>query len=179
MSRTVLLTLLVALPSLTGCFYSREIAHVRRDIERQYPEARFERQVVVNAGPVLLRLSKWITRRVDDEDARMAADYLEEVRRVKVGVYRTEHLPDLEKLDLPALRRFQREGWDVAVRVRDADEAVWVLYRENRYTVRDMYVLVLSDDELVIASIEGRLDRLLQKAIEDHASVSEWVDWND
>lgn len=177
-TRTVLLILLVGLPALTGCFYSREIAHVRRDIERQYPEARFERQVVVNAGPVLLRLSRWVARRVDD-DARMAADYLDEVRRVKVGVYRTERLPHLTDLDLPALRRFQRDGWDVAVRVRDDNEAVWVLYRENRRTVRDMYVLVLSDDELVIASIEGHLDRLLQKAIEDHASVSEWVDWND
>ena len=103
-----LIALLSTTVLLSGCFYSREIVHTRRDIERHYPDARFDREVVVSVGPGALRALGWVTGLVPEEEAQMARDYLHEIERVKVGVYRTEHLPPLENMDLPALRRFER-----------------------------------------------------------------------
>jgi len=175
----LLLVCLLA-PLLSGCFYSREISHVRRDLERQYPAAHFDREVVVQIGPSTIRTLGWIAGRVPEEEAQMASDYLREIHRIKVGVYHVEDLPPLDEVDLPHLRRFERDGWEVAVTVREDDEVVWVLYREWYDSVRDLYVLVLNEDELVIASVQGRLDALLQQIVEDHGPFTSLLDgvWN-
>ena len=41
------------------------------------------------------------------------------------------------------------------------DETAWVLYRVRRDIVHDVYVVYLSDEELVLARIQGHLDELL------------------
>ena len=168
-----LIVLLFVLP-LTGCFYSREIAQTRRDIERQVPGAAFEREMVVNLGPVSLRTLRWLAGRSSDDDARQARLYLNDLRRVKVGIYRTEHLsPTLDALDLPHFRRFERKGWELALSVREDDEAVWVYYRERHGTVRDLYVVALDDEELVLARVKGHLGRLVTRVMRD-----EDIEWH-
>lgn len=171
-----LLALLLFVLPLSGCFYSREIAQTRRDLERHYPEADFDREVVVSLGPLSLRTLGWVAGLADDEDADLARQYLREVRRVKVGVYKTAYLPDLDAFDPPALRRFHRDGWELAVQVREDDEAVWLFYKDRGGAVRDLYAVVLSDEELVLARIRGRLDRLLARALEDHHAPGGWVE---
>lgn len=156
---------------LSGCFYSRELAHLRHDLERAYPEARFDREVEVSLGPPALHTLGWLARRVPEDEAQQAANYLHEVKRIKVGVYKTRHLPPLDEVDLPRLRRFREDGWQVAVRAREPDEMVWVLYRERHDAVRDLYVLVLSDEELVVARVQGHLNHLLARVVEDHAPL--------
>ena len=174
--RTLLLTLAVltlAMP-LSGCFYSREIAHTRRAIER-HTGAEFDRQVVVSIGPRTLRTLGWMVGLAPDDEARMAQDYLHEIRRVKVGVYRAEYLPDLDDVALPLGDRFERDGWEVAVQAREGGESMWLLYREYDDEVRDLYVFVLDDENLVLARINGHLNRLFARAMEDHLELRDWV----
>lgn len=169
------LALLLFVLPMTGCFYSREIAQTRRDIERDLPGADFEREVVVNLGPLSLRTLRWFTGFSDDEDAQHARLLLDDLRRVKVGVYRAERAPTtLKAVDLPYLRRLERDGWERAITARDDDEVVWVYYRERRGTVRDLYVVALDDEELVIARMRGHLGRFLARAMQDEAT-----DWHD
>ena len=167
--RTVAVVALVAL-LCSGCFYSREIAQTRRDLERAYPEAEFDREMMVNLGPLSIRTARWILHWMDeDDDVAMARSYLGEVRRVKVGLYKTEFLPDLGDFDPPALRRFRQDGWELAVQVHEDDEAVWLFYKPGRRGIRDLYAVVLTEEELVLARLRGRLDRLVRRALEDHA----------
>lgn len=175
--RSGLLVLLCAFIA-SGCIYSREIAQTRRDLERSAPEARFEREMVVNLGPISLRTLGLVGGLVDgdDEDVAMARRYIEEIRRVKVGVYRVERAPDLDRFDPLALRRFQRDGWELAVKNFEDGEAVWVFYKERKGHIRDLYAITLSDDELVLARIRGRLDRLLAKVLEDHYALDTLVE---
>lgn len=119
-------------------------------------------------GPVSLRMAKWILRRVDDEDAEIASEYLSDVRRVKAGIYKVNDYSDDEVSSLPALRRFERNGWELAVRARDNDESVLIYYRERNDAVSDMFLVVATNEELVLAKIEGRLNRLLERAIQDY-----------
>lgn len=168
---TWLLVVLLVLP-LTGCFFSREIADTRRDIESAYPDLQLEKQIVLNLGPVSLRTLGWMTRLVPEEEADMASRYLRDVSRVKVGVYRAER-PDMVK-EIDVRRLGFEKDWEVAVRSRRDGERVWVMYREDARTVEDLYVVVLSDEELVIARVHGRLDRLLSRVMEDHVRMQDW-----
>lgn len=170
MSNRVLLPLILVLlaTATSGCLYSHEIAHTRRAIERQVPEAHFEREIVLNLGPVSLRTLRWISGLVPEEEARQAATYLRDVRRVKVGVYRSEDPAALQHVDPIRLRRFEQDGWETAVRAQEEGERVWVLYRERNGGIRDLYVVVLSEEELVLARLKGRLDQLFERIMADH-----------
>lgn len=167
---TVLVVLLLTIP-LTGCFYSREIAGTRKAIERQYPGAEFDREVVVSVGPLSMRALGFIARLVPEDEAQMVASYLREISRVKVGVYNTTYLPALDAFDPLDLPRFERAGWEVGVKVRDEHEAMWLLYRERRGVMRDLYLVVLNEDELVLTRVRGHLNRLFERAMADHAHL--------
>ena len=175
-SLLIALLLLTVGVSTTGCFYSRELSQTRRDLERHYPEARFDQEVVVSLGPASLRTLGWLIGLAPADEAQMAKDYLREIDRVKVGVYHVEHLPDLDDFDPPALRRFRDDGWEVAVKTREDDEIVWVMYRERHNTVRDIYTIVLTDEELVLARVKGHLNRLLEKVMRDQYELRNLVD---
>lgn len=170
-----LLPLLLCLPLLTGCFYSREMVGTKRAIERELPDVELDREVTLSVGPLALRFTRFVTGFVRDEDAQMARAYLRDISRVKVGVYDVAYLPTLDDFDPMRLRRF-RDDWEVAVKVREDDQFVWVLYRPERDTVRDLYVLVLSEDELVMARVKGHLNRLVARVMEDHHPLTE-MDW--
>ena len=106
-----------------------------------------------------------------DDDANLAGAFLRDVHRVKVGVFRTREIPRDGDLELHTLKRFERDGWGVAARVREDDEQVWVMYRERYGHIRDMYVLVLDPDELVIVRFEGDLNEIVRLALEDEMFV--------
>ena len=175
MSRFTIALAAVVVLSLSGCFYSREIAHLRGDIERLFPEARFDRQVVVALGPGTLRPLGWLADHVPEDHARMASDYMRNIERVKVGVYETEYLPPMETVSQPRLRRFEHGDWEMAAKVRDDDEVVWVFYRERYENVRDLYVIVLNDDELVLVRVQRHLNQLLEAVLEDHGPLLDFA----
>ncbi len=169
MHRAVTYVLLAAaLPTLlSGCIYSRELSQTRREIERQVPEARIEQELVLNLGPASLRFASWMAGLPDAVESDMARRYLREVKRVKVGVYSIDGPAEPAPLDFSRMPRFQRGGWDVAARVRDEGETVWVLYRENRSTIRDLFVIVYTPTELVMARVNGRVSEIVRQVMAD------------
>ena len=175
-SLLIALLLLIVGVSTTGCFYSREISQTRRGLERHYPDARFDQEGVVSLGPAALRTLGWLVGLAPEEEAQMAKEYLHEIDRVKVGLFTIEDMPDLDDFDPPAIRRFRDDDWEVAVKTREDDEIIWVMYRERHNTVRDIYTIVLTDDELVLARVKGHLNRLLEKVMQDHYELRNLVD---
>lgn len=159
--------------SLSGCIYSHEIAQTRKAIEREYRDADFDYLFMFTMGPGSMRTMKWLAKYVDDDDVQIARSYLDDVKRIQVGVFDVDDLPDLEDMDVPALKRFQRGGWETAVKARDRDEMVWVMYRERHDAVRDLYVIVLDYDTMVLARVQGNLNRLLERAVRDYADLNE------
>ena len=80
--------------------------------------------------------------------------------------------PDQEE---QAVRTSIKEFLDTNVRptVREDDELVWLLYRENGETVEDMFALVFADDLLILARLEGDLNELMAKVVADHQIIPE------
>jgi hypothetical protein len=167
--RSTNLLLLLALSVVTsGCFYSREISHIRGDMEKALGVS-LDREIVVSVGPRTFHTLGWLSRRVPNPWAQMAGDLTGEIDRVKVGVYHADSAPDASRLTLQAMPRFRDSGWQVAVRTRDESEAVWLLYRERHDSIRDMMVLSVDDRDVVITRIQGHLDALFEQAVADSA----------
>ena len=162
------LVALMAVP-LSGCFFSREIGQTRRQIERAYPDLHLRKQIVLNLGPLSLRTLGWLTKLAPEEEGDMAARYLADISRVKVGVFHIENPVELDRFAVSKLG-FEK-NWNVALKMRDEEQRVWVLYREGGKTLKDLYVVVLSEEDLVVARVHGRLQRLVTRIMEDHAEL--------
>ncbi len=133
-------------------------------------------------GPGLFHTAGFLAKLVDDEDAQTASRLAYGIRRIKAGVYPLSYSSNFEDLDIPELKRFKKKGWKVALKVEDYNEVGWILYRERRQRVRDLFVVVLTEDELVLARIQGNLTELLDIAldeIENEGASDFFDDWGD
>jgi hypothetical protein len=148
-----------------GCLHSPELSGIRHDIESQLPEASFDTEVELSVGPVTLALARVVSSLFPG--AREARTWLKGVSRVQIGVY-DAHVTGTEDLRMPQrLQALVDDGWETAVRMRDRDQAVWVLYRADEDKIKEMFVMVLNDDELVLVRAKGKLDRLIAAALEE------------
>lgn len=167
--RTLLiLSIVMIVTACSGCLWAPELDGVRKDIERQLPGASFHREFALSLGPITLGLARTITRLVPD--AAEAREYLKDVRSVKVAKYDARDLP--ADLDLRMPKKLEslveKEGWEIAARVSQEQDNVWLLYRAEEDSIKDLYIVALSDDELVLVRAHGNIDKLATRAMRDH-----------
>jgi hypothetical protein len=151
---------------LSGCFRAAELSQMRREIEQELPEARFEKQVELTLGPMSLGVARMLSEL--NPEGRQERDLLEDIDRIKMAVYRVESMPSLEGFKLPVQMRrlLEGENWEELVKAREKDEFFWMLYRLQEQAVPDMYIIGLDPEELFLVHLEGRLDRVLARAVE-------------
>jgi len=155
----------------TGCLWAPDLAMVRKDIERQLPGVNFDKEIELTLGPISLAFARMLTGIVPD--AREASGYLQDVSRLELAVYNTEDMPPAGTVSMPErLQKMQEsEGWELAVRMRDDDEVAWILYRLDDESIKELYVVILSNDELVLVKAEGRLERLVARALSESGAM--------
>jgi hypothetical protein len=73
----------------------------------------------------------------------------------------------------------ESEGWELAVKIRGEDELSWVLYRLDDETVKELYVVVVTDEELVMVKAEGSLESLVARALSDSGALKGFHDNDD
>lgn len=151
-----------------GCILAPEMRAMRLEIERQVPGAEFEHEFSLSLGPTALGLVRGVSSLLPD--AHEAHAVLCDLQRVDLSVYRTEALPSVAKLRVPeALRQLlEDDGWTFVARVQEEDEAIWVLTYEEDDIVREIYVMAVNAEELVLARIVGDMDRIVARALEEH-----------
>jgi hypothetical protein len=150
--------------------WTPELNRVKDDIASQLPGASFDREFSMSLGPVAIAVARLVTRFVPD--AREAQTYLRDVSRVQVAVYNTSSMPRMSSVHMPeALKGLVEEGWEVAVKARQEDGVVWVLYRVEGEAVRELYVVALDDEELVLVKARGRLDQLVARALTERNDI--------
>jgi CheY-like chemotaxis protein len=166
----LILSIVLIVTTCSGCLWAPELDGIRKDIERQLPGASFHREFALSVGPITLGLARTIVRLVPD--AAEAREYLEDVRSVKVAIYDASNLPIDADLTMPKklASLIEEDGWEVAARVNQDNENVWLLYRAEEDSIKDIYVVVLSDDELVLIRAHGNIDHLAAKAMRDHVA---------
>ncbi|HET6349896.1 MAG TPA: DUF4252 domain-containing protein [Candidatus Krumholzibacteria bacterium] len=151
--------------SMPGCFWSPELSSIRQDMEKQMPGSSFNKNIELSLGPLTLSLARLVTSLVPGTDE--ARPWLHGLSHVQVGVYEAS-IDSVDNVRTPRrLRSLLDHGWETAVRVRDHNEAVWILYRPDGDHVKEVFVVVLNEDELVLVKASGHLERLVAAALDE------------
>jgi hypothetical protein len=165
MSRSIMAGM--ALVLLAGCFTSREIVSLQREISSNNPSVELRRNVVFSVGPGTMHLLERAAGLWESEETLMASQYLSDIDRVKVGVYDVHSRFDGADDQAPRYVLPSRDGWIPFVVVRDEHNATTIHYRETGRAIRDLLVVTASSDKLVIVRLQGNLGRILLRALED------------
>ncbi len=164
--RIVLIVVAAALPLAGGCVWTPDLSEVKQDIAHQLPGVTFDRQVAVAIGPGGMALARAVVSLVPP--AREARGWLRDVSRVEVAVYEVHADDTARRLATPSrVEEMLADGWEMAARVREDGEAVWLLYRLDGESVRELFVVSLDRHELVLVKVKGRLERLIARALSD------------
>lgn len=162
------LLLVATLLPLTGCVESNLAAQARSEIESDLPGARFEMETALTFGRVPMSAARRIVAWSGEDGEDL--DMLRRIRRMSMATYAVRTPPDggpppsLGGLE----RRLERKGWTAMLKSREPGEATWIFLREEGARgIRDLLVIELSDDEMVIVRVGGKLDRLIADAIAD------------
>jgi hypothetical protein len=158
---------------LAGCGGSPTVSEVRWELQRRFPEARFEPEEHVHLGRFTMGLLHGVVglAAAHDEDGREGAEIVRQIHAVDVASYKVHNLPSLD--GLAADSRFDRElrkhGWSQLVRTHEANESTWVYVRGTQDGVLDnLFVVSLERDELTLVRVDGRLDRMIAMAMAEH-----------
>ncbi|HKI05427.1 MAG TPA: DUF4252 domain-containing protein [Thermoanaerobaculia bacterium] len=171
MKRTVVFFLAaLSLSSLlTGCAGAPSTEMVSFEIQRRFPEARFEREEHFHIGRVSMSLLRGLVRMAPGKVDGQA--FLNQVRRIEVSSYKVSSLPDLDRIQ--GETRFESQlaqaGWSMAMRQREEGSRAWMFVRGGKNGgLRNLFVVTLEQDELTLVRIDGRLDKALAAAIAAH-----------
>ena len=177
-SRLGVITLAVGLSVLlSGCLWVPEFSGIVVEIQKQVPEARFKKSIQLNLGPASLGFARAVLGLASDHDRDVleAKSYLEEVRSLKLAIYEQTKLHSEKKIKLPTYleKLIERNKWQTVVKAQEDKELVIALYKLHRRSITEMFVLALNTDELVLVQVEGRLDKLFEKVMEEHVDVGD------
>ncbi|WP_143537660.1 DUF4252 domain-containing protein [Rubrivirga marina] len=169
MSSRVLALGLAAVLVLPGCV-SLEMGRMKREIERDVEAAgtaEVGRGFAVALGRGTIGSSRFLTRLFAPSATEPYRALSRHVRQVKVARYDVTGSFDGRDVGRPsALDRYEADGWVSLVTVRDPEQAVWVLYREDarRLALTDLLAIALTDEDLVLTRLRGDLSSLVLDA---------------
>ena len=151
-------TLLVGATSL-GCVRLHGPENLRRDLAGA-AGVKLDREM----GVTVTRSGVWLARKI----MRWAGEEeipLRGVRKVQVGIYSVEGLR--RGVDEPgAIRPDLLPGWMTLARVRKDGEQVLVMTREGKRGIDRLVAIVAEEDQWVVVRLHGRLDSVLEQALE-------------
>jgi Domain of unknown function (DUF4252) len=157
---------------LAGCGGSPTVSEVRWELQRRFPEARFEPEEHVHLGRFTMGLLHGVVRlAAHDEDDREGMEMLRQIHSVDVASYKVHNLPSLDGLaaDPRFDRELRRHGWSQLVRTHEANESTWVYVRGTEGgALNDLFVVSLEKNELTLVRVDGRLDKMIAMAMAEH-----------
>lgn len=171
MKRSVALSVLFLSLStlLAGCSGAPSVQAVGWEIQRRFPEARFEPEEQFHLGRISMGLLRGLVRMVPGKVE--GQEFLNRVHGVEVASYRVRSMPDLDRLagDTRFEKQLTQAGWTMAVRARDEESRSWVFLRADPGgALRNLFVVDLEDDELTLVRVDGRFDQAFAEAIAAH-----------
>ena len=118
-------------------------------------------------GVTVTRSGIWLARQIlEMTDAGDEVPHLKGLRKVQVGVYRVDDYRRGYDGMLALDANTFGPDWTPLVRVVEGGETVQVLTKERAGQLRGMLVVVAERDEWVIVRMRGRLDRIVESAMD-------------
>jgi len=125
-----------------------------------------EFQLQIGSG--LISLGEFAVSFTDEKDE--VCQYLRDIKNVQVGVYSLDDMSRKRPIAIPDKigNKLASKGYEPMVKVKERDSAVWVMTKMRGKRIESLYVIALDRSELVLVEVQGRLERLIEKAIREH-----------
>ena len=168
--KVTFLILFAAVVGLNGCIgVNRDFRVIRNNILNNV-NGNFEREVEFSVGSGLLHLAGVFVSFADTEVD--AEDMLDQIHSVQIGVFKNKDFDHfsyegdlLDKLSYG----MKKAGWNYIVKNKDRGEMAGIFVKEDsRDELREMFVIALDDEELVMVEIRGHLNKLVEIAVREN-----------
>lgn len=143
----------------SGCAGTAGLTPLREGLAESAPALRLERVVEFGIGPAAMFLLRSL---VPGEYGTPGLQTLSGIDRIEIGVYEVASQVRMENVDGPLNRIAQKEGWSPLLRVREGDELTWALSPTGDRELKDIYMIVLDDEELVLMKLSGDIKSILK-----------------
>ena len=173
--KTKSIILLVAvslfLITLTGCIgVNRQFNEVKNKIMGELGDD-YKTEFQFSVGSAAITVSSWFVDLAADEE--YVDDMLREISSVQVGVYNriegAKYNADFSTLN-SIDEEMRSNGWKYIVRTIESDELTTIyISADPEELLERMYVINLSNEELVIVEVNGDLKKVISYAIEERS----------
>ncbi len=154
---------------LNGCIgVNRQFSEVKDKIIGELGND-YKTEYQFSVGSAAITISSWFVDLAAEQE--YADDMLREISSVQVGVYNKVEGSDA-KVDFGTLQSIDEEmhnkGWKYILRSVDNEELTAIYLSDDPDEIlKKMYVINLSDEELVIIEVNGDLKKVISYAIEE------------
>jgi hypothetical protein len=154
---------------LTGCIgVNRQFGEVKDKIMGELGKD-YKTEFQFSVGSSAITISSWFVDLAADEE--YIDEMMREISSVQVGVYNQVEGSNA-KTNFSTLKSIDKEmsskGWKYIVRSVDNNELTAIyLSADPNEMLNSMYVINLSDEELVIIEVNGDLKKVISYAIEE------------
>ena len=172
-TKSIILLIVISLflLTLTGCIgVNRQFSEVKNKIMGELGND-YKTEFQFSVGSALIHVSSWFVDLAADQE--YVDDMMREISSVQVGVYNRIEGAEY-KADFSTLNSIDEEmsskGWKYIVRTLENDELTTIyISADPEELLEKMYVINLSDEELVIVEINGDLKKVISYAIEERS----------
>ena len=165
----VLFILLLGACFLPGCIQvNSDFLHTKKLILDEIGPADVKTEFQLQIGSGLISLGGFTVSFTDSRDE--VRKYLKDLKNVQVGVYNFYDISRKKQIAIPDKigKKLGRKGYEPIVKVKERDNAVWVMTKMKGKQIESLYVITLDRRKLVLVQVEGRLERLIEKAVREH-----------
>ena len=167
-TKIVLLFLGIALLASSCIGVNREFKNIRSQIMDNLDDD-FDRQIEFSVGPVGFFIASRFVKFADTEEN--VDEMLSKVKNIHVGIY--DRLSNFSQPSLGLLRTITNsivdEDWKSLVKSIDGSDLVGVFVKDmNTEDIEELFVVTLTEDELVLVKLQGSLGSIIEVIIRDH-----------
>lgn len=134
------------------------------DTDQKALTPRFVKEIDMSSGPLARGLDTMVRLFIPSDHG--ARGFLRDVRSVKLAVYEMDDRWRDEASVRRIIDRLEDDGWERAVKVREKDEEVWILYRGDDRGIRDVYIVAVNPERLIEVRDDPRADRMIARVME-------------
>jgi hypothetical protein len=165
----VICLLCLGIAAGVSCLTSHEFTDVATVVRTHIYPAQLNTKFTFRFGPMMILAAKMVLKQAAEEEEPIT-EYLQAVRKVQVGVYDVQQSHETSHLTIPpeAEKHLTDLGWEPFVRVRQEEESVSLFYKQINEEIVSIYAIVFKKDELFIVEVQGQLDNIINKVIQEH-----------
>ena len=161
----------------SGCYRSERLERMGYEILDACPNARFKKDMSLSLGGISWGLLKSIALSIEKDDPEIRA-YIRGLSKIELVVYKARGISKDDARPIGEMVKSQLdEDWSLMVKSVEKDEMAWIHYREDDGRIPEMQIIAYDGEEkeFVIVRLSGRLDRIMEIAIEDYGSLTDKI----